>query len=185
MYLAAGVFASVVSLFAFPLEVSVGASGAISVSTVCYRGDCMGTDPAFALDDSAGDLETSGAAAGVSCSTRSRPAAENGAELGRWSGARVRHRLARGMSERKPPARRIAVAVAVSLGIRGGPALPLRRNVRRAAGDRGGHRLRRAHGVSRYQAAVKQFKLGAINARRWPRIIERTIVRTCSRSSRA
>jgi membrane associated rhomboid family serine protease len=177
VYVAAGVFASVVSLFAYPLEVSVGASGAIfGIYGLLMASIAWGLIERSPLTIRLAALKPVAPAAGVFMLYTFATSLGNGAELaGLVPGLVCGLVLAKGMSERKPPARRIAVAVAVSLGIAAVLALPLRRmcdarpEIARVIAFEGRTALA-------YQAAVNQFKLGAINAEALARIIERTIV---------
>src|SRR6185436_5290675 len=79
------------------------------------------------------------------------------------------------MSERKPATVRVAAAAAVALAIAAVLAVPLRRmcdarpEIARVIAFE-------ARTALAYQAAVNQFKLGAINAEALARVIERTIV---------
>lgn len=177
VYVAAGVFASVVSLFAYPLEVSVGASGAIfGIYGLLMASIAWGLIERSPLTIRLAALKPLAPAAGVFMLYTFATSRGNGAELaGLVPGLVCGLVLAKGMSERKPPARRIAVAVAVSLGIAAVLALPLRRmcdarpEIARVIAFEGRTALA-------YQAAVNQFKLGAINAEALARVIERTIV---------
>ncbi len=177
VYLAAGVFASVVSLFAFPLEVSVGASGAIfGVYGLLMASIVWGLIERSPLTIRLAALKPLAPAAGVFMLYAVATSRWNGAELaGLAPGLVCGLVLARGMSERKPPARRIAIAVAVSLGIAAVLALPLRRMCD-ARPEIASVFAIEERTVLAYQAAVKQFKLGAINAETLARLIERTIV---------
>jgi hypothetical protein len=177
VYITAGVFASLVNLSAYPLSVSVGASGAIfglyglllasSIWGLLRRS--MVTIPLMAAqrlvpaaavfifynvsNDGLGiDAELTGLVAGFVCGLF----------------------LARGVSEGKPPARHVAVAMAVAAVIAVAVAVPLRGvtdirpEIERVVGleDRT---------ASAYQTAVNQFRRGRITAEAVAQLIDRTI----------
>ena len=177
VYLAAGVFPSVVSLFAYPLEVSVGASGAIfGIYGLLMASIAWGLIERSPLTIRLAALKPLAPAAGVFMLYTFATSRGNGAELaGLVPGLVCGLVLARGMSERKPPTVRVAAAAAVALAIAAVLAVPLRRmcdarpEIARVIAFE-------ARTALAYQAAVNQFKLGAINAEALARVIERTIV---------
>jgi membrane associated rhomboid family serine protease len=177
LYLAAGVFASVVSLFAFPLDVSVGASGAIfGVYGLLVASIVWGLIERSPLTIRLAALKPLAPAAAVFMLYSVATSRGNGAELaGLLTGLVCGLVLARGMSERKPPAVRIAAAAAVALAIAAVLAVPLR-GMCDARPEMARVIAFEDRTARVYQTAVNQFRLGAISAEALARIIERTIV---------
>jgi hypothetical protein len=177
VYVAAGVFASLVNLSAYPLAVSVGASGAIfglyglllasSIWGLLHRS--IVTIPLMAVkrlvpaaavfifynvaNDGLGiDAELAGLATGFVCGLF----------------------LARGVSDGKPSARSVAAAMAAAVVIAVAFAVPLRgvTDVRPEIERVVGLEDRTA---SAYQSAVDRFKRGRITAEAVAQLIDRTI----------
>ena len=177
VYLAAGVFASVVSLFSFPLEVSVGSAGAIfGVYGLLMASIVWGLIERSPLTIRLAALKPLAPAAGIFMLYAVATSRGNGAELaGLVPGLVCGLVLARRMSERKPPAVRIAAAAAVAFAIAAVLAVPLR-GMTDARPEIARVIAFEERTALAYQAAVNQFKLGAINAEALARVIERTIV---------
>jgi membrane associated rhomboid family serine protease len=177
VYVAAGVFASLVSLSAHPLAVSVGASGAIfglyglllasSIWGVLHRS--IVTIPLMAVkrlvpaavvfilynvanDGLGSTAELTGLVAGFVCGLF----------------------LARGISDGKPPARRVAAAMAAAVAIAVASAVPLRgvTDVRPEIERVVGLEDRTA---SAYRTAVDRFRKGRITAETLAQLIDQTI----------
>jgi rhomboid protease GluP len=177
LYLAAGVFASLVTLFVFPLAVSVGATGAIfGVYGLLIASMILGIAHRSTVTIRLSAMKRMAPAAAVFMLYAVVTSRQDGAELaGLLTGLVCGLVLARGLGERKPPARRVVAAVAVMLAIAVASAVPLRGmcdarpEIARVIAFE--DRTARA-----YQIAVDQFKLGAINAEALARVIDRTIV---------
>jgi rhomboid protease GluP len=177
LYLAAGVFASVVSLFVSPLTVSAGASGAIfGVYGLLIASVIWGMIRRSSLTIRLETLKPLAPAAAVFMLYAVATGRGNGGELaGLLTGLVGGLVLTRDVSERKPPARRIAITAAATLAIAAVLAVPLRgmcdARPEIAAVIAFEDRTARA-----YQTMVEQFKLGAITAEALARAIEKTIV---------
>lgn len=178
VYLAAGVFASLVSLSAHPMAVNVGASGAIfglyglllatSIWGLIHRSTV--TMPLTAVK------RLAPAAAvfilyNVAASGLETEAALSGLGVGFVCGLV----LASGVSEHKPSPRRVATAMAATVVIAVASAVPLR-----GVADVGPEIERIVAVEDRtarsYQTAVDQFRLGAIPLEALARLIDREIV---------
>ena len=178
VYLAAGVFASLVSLSAHPVAVSVGASGAIfgiyglllasSIWGILHRSTL--TIPLMALK------KLGPATAVFILYNVANNGLESAAELaGLFVGFVCGLVLSRGVSDRKPPARRVAAAMAATVVIAVAFAVPLhgvddvRPEIDRviAVEDRT---------ASAYQATVSRFRNGRSSAEVLAQLIDRTII---------
>lgn len=178
VYIAAGVFASLVSLWAHPMAVSVGASGAIfGLYGLLLASSIWGLIQRSTVTMPLTTVKRLAPVAGVfilyHVATNSLEiAAElSGLAVGFVSGLV----LARGVSEHQPTARQVATVMAATVVIAVASAVPLRgvADVRPeieriiAIEDRT---------ASAYQTAVDQFKLGAITAGSLAKLIDRTIM---------
>ena len=177
VYLAAGVFASLVSLFVFPLTVSVGATGAIfGVYGLLIASIVWGLVHRSPVTIRLAALKPMVPAAAVFMLYTIATSRGNGAELvGLLTGLVCGLVLARDVTERKPSARRIAGAVAVTLAIAVACAVPLR-GIADARPEIARVIAFEDRTTRAYQTAVNQFKLGAINAEALALVIDRTIV---------
>jgi len=177
LYLAAGVFASLVSLVATPLAVSAGASGAIfGVYGLLIASIVWGKVRRSPMTIPLKALKMIAPAAGIFILYGLATSGGNGAELaGLLTGLLCGLFLARDMGERQPPARRIAIAMAATLALAAVLAFPLR-GMSDARPEIAAVIAFEDRTVQAYQAAVNQFKLGAINADALARVIEKTIV---------
>jgi rhomboid protease GluP len=177
IYLAAGTFASLVSLHASPLAVSAGASGAIfGIYGLLIAAIAWGRFRQSPLTIPLKTLKIKAPATAIFILYGLGTSRGNGAELtGLITGLLCGLVLLQGVSERTPPPRRIAIAVAVTLGIAVALAVPLRSmtdarpEIARVIEFEG-------RTAEAYKAAVNQFRLGAINAEALAKLIERTIV---------
>jgi rhomboid protease GluP len=175
LYFAAGVFAGVVSLFASPLTVSAGASGAIfGVYGLLIASVIWGMVHRSPVTIRLEALKPLAPAAAVFMLYAA--ATGHGGELaGLLTGLVCGLVLTRDVSDRKPPARRIAITAGAMLAIAAVFAVPLRgmcdARPEIAAVIAFEDRTARA-----YHTMVEQFKLGAINAETLARAIEKTIV---------
>lgn len=178
VYVAAGVFANLMSLSTYPVAVSVGASGAIfglyglllaaSIWGVLRRSSVTipliafkGLGPAAAVfilynvvnDGLGSTAELTGLVAGFVCGLV----------------------LTRGVSDRQPPARRVAVAMAATVVIAVASAVSLRGiadvrpEIERVVAVEG-----RTAGA--YQIALDRFRRGRISAEALAQLIDRTIM---------
>jgi membrane associated rhomboid family serine protease len=177
VYFAAGLFASLVSLFASPLEVSVGASGAIfGLYGLLAASMIWGTVHRSAVTIPLKAIKSIVPAAAVFLLYGIATGRENGAELaGLLTGLICGLVLAKGVGERKPSARLVAAAVAATLAIGVASAVPLR-GISDARPEIARVIAFEDRTTLAYQTAVNQFKLGAINAEALAGMIERTIV---------
>ena len=177
LYLAAGVFASLVTLFAAPLTVSVGATGAIfGLYGLLVASIVWGMVQRSTVTIRLKAMKPMAPAAAFFVLYAVATSREDGAELaGLVTGLLCGLVLARGVGERKPPARRIAVAVAATLVIAAALAVPVR-GMSDARPEIARVLAFEDRTVLAYQAAVNQFKLGAISAKALAVVIERTIV---------
>lgn len=178
VYVAAGILAGLVSLSASPVEVSVGASGAI-----------FGTYGLLLASSIWGMVHRTPVTIPLIAVKRLGPPAvvfilynmatdnlESAAELtGLVAGLVCGLVLARGVSDRKPPARPVAAAMTATVMIAVVFAVPLRgiADVR--------PEIKRVVAVedrtaSSYEAAVAQFRKGRITAEALAQLIDRTIV---------
>jgi membrane associated rhomboid family serine protease len=177
VYVAAGVFASLVNLSADPLAVSVGASGAIfglyglllAASIWGWLHRSVVTIPLMAVP------RLVPAAAVFLLYNVSNDGLGINAELaGLVAGFVGGLFLARTVSEGTPPARHVAAAMAVAVGIAVASAVPLRgvTDVRPEI-----ERVVRLEDrtASAYQTAVNQFKRGRITSEAVAQLIDRTI----------
>jgi membrane associated rhomboid family serine protease len=178
VYVAAGVFASLVSLNGHPMAVSAGASGAV-----------FGLYGLLLASSIWSLFRRSSVTIPLRAATRLAPAAamfilynagagglEGVAELsGLVAGFVCGLVLTRDVADRKPPTRRIAVAMAVTLSIAAASAIPLhgitdvRPEVQRVIALEG-----RTAGT--YRTAADQFIKGRITAAALAQLIERAIV---------
>ena len=177
LYLAAGVLAGLVSLFASPLTVTVGATGAIfGLYGLLIAAIAWGMVRPSAVTIRLKAMKPMAPAAAVFLLYAVATSGENGAELaGLVTGLLSGLVLARGVGERKPPARRIAIAAAASLVIAAAFAVPLR-GMSDARPEIARVIAFEDRTAGAYQTSVNQFKLGAINAKALALVIERTIV---------
>jgi membrane associated rhomboid family serine protease len=177
VYLAAGVFASLVDLSAYPLAVSVGASGAIfglyglllasSIWGLLHRS--LVTIPLMAVK------RLIPAAAVFIFYNIANDGLGVGAELaGLATGFACGLFLTRGVSDGKPSARHVAAAMAAAVVIAVAFSIPLRGvtdvrpEIERVVGLEG-------RTASAYQSAVDRFKKGRITAEAVAQLIDRTI----------
>lgn len=177
VYLVAGMFASVVSLYVDPVSVSVGASGAISG---CYgfllAAMIWGLLQRSALTIPLKSLRPLGAVAAIfllyNAASGSLPGPAEWGGLGIGFGCGIV--LARGVAEKKPELRPIAVAAATALALTVVSAVPLRgiANVRPEL-DRLIEIEDRTAGA--YDKAVGQFRLGALTPRQLAEVIDEKI----------
>jgi rhomboid protease GluP len=176
VYVAAGVFGSLVSVFASPLGVSVGASGAIfGLYGLLIASMIWGRIRRSAMTIPLQALKPMGPAAAVFVLYRVVSSPRDGAELaGLVAGFACSVILAKGVSERKPGGLRIAATVAVTLAIAIITAAPLR-----AMTDARPEIARvvafEERTTGAYQLKVDQFKLGAIGAKALALLIDGTI----------
>jgi membrane associated rhomboid family serine protease len=177
VYVAAGVFASLVSLSAYPLSVSVGASGAI-----------FGLYGLLLATSLWGGLRRSNVTIPLIAVKRLVPAAAvfilyNVTDDGLGSAAELTALvagfacglfLARGLSDGKPTARRVAVAMAAAVVIAVASAVPLRgiTDVRPEIARVVALEDRTANA---YRTAVDRFRNGRITAAALAELIDRTI----------
>jgi hypothetical protein len=177
LYLAAGVFASLVTLFAAPLTVSAGATGAIfGLYGLLTASIVWGLVHRSSVTIRLQAMKPMAPAAAVFILYTVATSRHNGAELaGLLTGLLCGLVLARGVSERKPPARRIAIAAAATLAIAAALAVPVR-GMSDARPEIARVIAFEDRTVLAYQAAVNQFKLGAISAKALALVIERSIV---------
>lgn len=178
VYLISGLFASLVSLAAFPVSVSAGASGAIAglygllltsiVWAMLQRSSLK--VPLRALKDLAPvtgifvlyNLFSSGV--------------QTGAEVaGFLTGLLAGAGLARGTGAARPPLRRVAAATLTSVAVAALCAFPLRgiSNVRPELDQLVALEARL---TAAYDKAVGQFRLGALSAKQLADVIDRRIV---------
>jgi rhomboid protease GluP len=178
VYVAAGVLASLVSLATHPVIVSVGASGAIFgaygllLASLIWnmRHRSPVTIPLTAVK-SLGPAAAVFVLYNVATDSPERAAELTGLAVGLISGLV----LTRGVSARKPPARRIAAVMAAAVAIAVASAIPLRGliDVRPeiarvvAVEDRT---------ASAYETAVDAFRNGRITADALAQLIDRTIM---------
>ena len=178
VYLISGIFASLVSLSAFPVNVSVGASGAISglygllIATAVWGlvSRSLVTIPLRALK-SLGPVT-----ALFVLYNAANGGLQAGAELGGLlTGLICGAGLSRGIGLSRPPLRRVAAATLTAMAIAVACAAPLRgiSNVRPQLDS-----LVTLEGqlTAAYDKAVGQFKLGAMSASQLAQMIDRTIM---------
>jgi membrane associated rhomboid family serine protease len=191
VYVAAGVFASLVSLYAYPVAVSAGASGAIFgmyglLLAVSIR-DLL--RPSKDLEPDEERIEEPDVRIPVMALKRLGPAAAvfvlynmaNGsvagaAELtGMVVGLVGGLSLVRGVSDRKPQGRRVAVTMAATVVIAIVSAITLRgiSDVKREAEQVVAVENRTA---SVYRAAIDRLKLGRITVENLAQLIDRSII---------
>jgi membrane associated rhomboid family serine protease len=178
MYFAAGVFAGLVNLSTHPIAVSVGASGAIFGLYGLFLASLIwGMLPCSSVTIPVSTLKKLWPAAAVfilynASSDRLANLAELTSLIAGFVYGLV---LARGISERKPPGRRLAVAMGATVAIVVAFAIPLsgvidvRPEIERlvTVEDRT---------AGAYEAAVERFKKGRITAEALTQLIDRTIV---------
>jgi membrane associated rhomboid family serine protease len=177
VYLTAGVLAGVVSLFAFPLDVSAGASGAVfGLVGLLIAAVAWGLLQRSAVTIRLMALKNMAPAVAVFLLHAIATSRGNGVELaGLVTGLASGLVLARGSGARKPAARRIAAVAAVAIACAAAGAFPLR-GMRDARQEIAGVIAFEDRTVRAYESAVTQFRLGAINAEALARVIDRTIV---------
>ena len=178
VYVASGLLASVVSLFASAVTISAGASGAIfGLYGLLIASSIWGALSRSALTIPLSALKGLAPSAAVFIlfnlvteSVQSRPELA-GLAAGFVSGLL----LARGVGERKPPARRVAVAAAATVVITVAAAVPLRGvvdvrpEIERVVAVE-------ARTASVYEGAVEKFRNGTLGAEELVRLIQGTIV---------
>jgi len=178
VYVAAGVFASLVSLSAAPVAVSVGAAGAIfGIYGLLLASSIWGMLHRSTVTIPLRAMKRLGPAAAVFIlySVATDGIESRAALAGLVTGCVAGLVLARGVSDRKPPARRVAAAMATTAVIAVALAFPLRRlaDVRPemervvAVEDRT---------ASAYKTGVDRFRSGRITAEALAQLIDRTIV---------
>lgn len=178
VYFASGLAASVVSLFASAVAINLGASGAIfGLYGLLIASWIWGMLNRGALTIPLAALRSLAPSAAVfilfSLVTESLQSTSELAGLG--VGFVCGLVLARGVSERKPPARRVAAAAAAAVVIVLASAIPLRGVVDvRPEIERVVAVEDRTAGV--YDKAVEQFRKGIVTAEELVRLIDETIV---------
>jgi membrane associated rhomboid family serine protease len=177
VYVTAGVFASMVSLSAYPLAVSVGASGAIfglyglllasAIWGLLHRS--IVTIPLMAVP-----RLVPAAAVFILYNVSTDGLGINAELAGLLAGLACGLFLARGVSDGQPPARHVAAAMAVAVVIAVASAVTLRgvTDVRPEI-----ERVVRLEDrtASAYQTAVNQFRRGRITSEAVAQLIDRTI----------
>lgn len=178
VYVTSGIFASLVSLSAFPVDVSVGASGAVSG----MYGLLIATAGWGVLQRSPVTipwraLKRLGPVTGIFVVYNAlNGGLQAGAELGGvLTGLICGAGLSRGIGVSRPPLRRVTAATLTAMAIAVACAAPLRgiSNVRPELDSLVTLEERLTTG---YEKAVSQFKLGAMSARQLAQVIERTIM---------
>jgi membrane associated rhomboid family serine protease len=178
VYVAAGAAAGLVSLAAHPLDVSAGASGAVcGIYGLLFASLIWGilrrspaTIPLTAVKELA-----PAAAVFILYNATSGGIEQPAALAALGTGFVCGLVLAKDIRDRKPPARRVAAALAATLVIAVAFAVPLRgvADVRPEIARIVAIEDRTARA---YQAAVDQFKTGSMSAAALARVIDRTVV---------
>jgi membrane associated rhomboid family serine protease len=178
MYVAAGVFAGLVSLSTHPIAVSIGASGAIfGLYGLLLASSIWSALPRSSVTIPLTTVKRLGPAAAVFVlyhlwSDSLATLAELTSLVAGFVYGLV---LARGISDHKPPVRRVAVAMGATVVIVVAFAIPLRGVIDvRPEIERLVAVEDRTAGA--YQAAVDRFKKGRITAEALSQLIDRTIV---------
>jgi rhomboid protease GluP len=177
VFVVAGVFGGLVSVFASPLVVSVGASGAVfGLYGLLIASMVWGRIRRSIITIPLSALKPMAPAAAAFVLYRVVASPRDGAELaGLLAGLACGIVLAKGVSERKPGGLRIAATVAATLALAVASAAPLRAmtdarpEIARVLAFE--DRTARA-----YQSQVDQFRLGAIRAEALVLVIDGTIL---------
>ena len=178
VYVISGIFASLVSLSAFPVNVSVGSSGAVSgVYGLLLATALWGLIQRSSVTIPLRAFKSLGPVTIVFLLyNAANSGLQAGAELGGLlTGLICGVGLSRGVAVSTPPLRRVVAATVSAAAVAIACAIPLRgiSNVR--------PELERivaleAQLTAAYDKAVNQFKLGAMSARQLAQLIDRTIV---------
>jgi membrane associated rhomboid family serine protease len=178
MYIAAGLFAGLVTLAAHPVGVAVGASGAIfGLYGLLLASSIWGLFPRSSVTIPLTAVERLGPAATVFILyNMSNDSLASGAELTSLAaGLLYGLVLARGIADRKPPARRVGIAMAATAVIIIASAITLRGIIDvRPEIERVVAVEDRTAGA--YGTAVDQFRKGRIGAEALIQLIDRSIV---------
>jgi rhomboid protease GluP len=178
VYLISGIFASLVSLSAFPVNVSVGSSGAVSgVYGLLLATAAWGMIQRSSVSIPLKVLKDLGPVTVVFLLyNAANSGLQAGAEIGGLlTGLICGAGLSRGVAVSAPPLRRVVAATVTAMAVAAACAIPLRgiSNVR--------PELERLVALedqltAAYDKAVSQFKLGAMSARQLSQLIDRTIM---------